>query len=284
MNKNLFLAGAILASAFPSVAWAGNPYVRVEAGVGKVRGNDVDQTADFSSTQTPATLVASASAPDAFFDDVFGSDYGRERDLNLAGGYDFGWFQTELELGHKRTAVKRILTDDLAADFLNSVNTALNRPSAAPDPGAPGLAPLTVADFQTGGSVRILNLMANVLFDIPVGPVTLSAGGGLGRSFGRALGDRDQAMWAGQYMVGARVPVSKAVDLGLNYRYFNSGILKFDNRGFDFAGNPDRLTLPAAGGGTTTVDRTTSARIVSDIEGEYRSRALLVSLTYNFGR
>jgi opacity protein-like surface antigen len=284
MKQRIFLAGAAAALAVSTPAWAGNPYVSVEAGVGKVRGNDVDGTIDFSTVQTPATPVAPPAATSDFIDDVFGVDYGREGSLSLAAGYDFGWFRPEIELSHKRAGVKEIQADDGTVDFLAGVNQALNRPSGAQDPGAPGRAPLTLEDFQSRGSVRLLNVMANIMFDIPVGKVTLSAGGGLGKTFGRAFGDKDRSKLAGQYMVGAHVPLTAALDLGVKYRYFNSGIVKFDDRAFEFAGNPDRLTLPDGSGGTATVDRTTSARIVSDIEGEYRSRALLVGLTYNFGR
>lgn len=284
MMKNVLRTGAAAALACSTPAWAGNPYVSVEAGIGKVRGNDVDETVDFSTIQTPAAPIAPPSVTGGFIDDVFGVDYGRERNLGLAAGYDFGWFRPEIELSHKRAGVREIQADDGTIDFLAGVNQALNRPSASPDPGAPGRTPLTLDDFQSRGSVRLLNVMANLMFDIPVGRVTLSAGGGLGKTFGRAFGDKDQSKLAGQYMIGARLPLTAALELGVKYRYFNSGILKFDDRAFEFTGNPDRLSLPDGSGGTAVVDRTTSARIVSDIEGEYRSRALLVGLTYSFGR
>ena len=209
----------------------------------------------------------------------------REHSVNLIAGYDFGWFRAEIELGRKKSGIKRVDADDLSEGFITDINAALNRPSSPPDPGSPGLPPLSLADFDFDGRVTLSTIMVNGHVEHRLGPVILSIGAGAGQTFGKGVGDTSKVFGAWQYIIGARVPINRAFEIGVKYRYFNSGIVKFDDkRGFDFMGNPDRLTLPVIDGTPVTVDRTTSARVVSDIEGEVRSRAVLLSLTYNFGR
>jgi opacity protein-like surface antigen len=284
MKEFVLVLGAANVIAIPSIAHAGNPYVTVEAGVGQARNNDIDQTASFGTTQSPSSPLAPPAESDTFFDDAFETIYSREHSAALIAGYDFGWFRAEVEVGRKRSRIKGVDQDDLSEGFLTDINTALNRPSASPDPGAPGLAPLTLADFHVDGRIRVLSVMLNGYVEKRLGPIDLSIGAGAGQSFGKAVGDTAEIFGSWQYMLGARVPVTHGIELGVKYRYFNSGNLKFDDKpGFDFTGNPDRLTIPVSGGSDATVDRTTSVRVVPDIEGEYRSRALLLSLTYNFG-
>src|SRR3990170_7876490 len=137
MRKYLLAAVAAAAvTSTPALARDNTFYVGVEGGVMFPRDNDADVFADFTTTQTPATPLAPAGPADTSFDDAFGVDYKTGIDLDLIAGYDFGMFRLEGELGWKKAKADEFEIDD---DFIAGLNTALNRPSAAQDPGAPGL-------------------------------------------------------------------------------------------------------------------------------------------------
>lgn len=268
--KPTLVAFAVLTLATPALA---NPYVGVDLGVSRARANDMDQDVTF--TTTPAN----PAVPDYVeYDDAFALRYKKGVDMDLVAGYDFGWLRLEAELGRKRSRLQEKDVDDTTDQYIEELNAALNRPSAAPEPGAPGLAPLTIRDFQpNNGSMRVTSLVANALLDWKVGSrLTFYGGGGYGRSWGRVFGQSDKSM-AWQYIVGARVRITDQVDVGLKYRYFNSGHFRMFEDPYQFAGNPDRITV-----GSTPVDQTTSANVSSDVEGEWRTRNLLLSLLYNF--
>ena len=57
----------------------------------------------------------------------------------------------------------------------------------------------------------------------------------------------------------------RRLQVGLKYRYLNSGVLKFDRKGTLFAGNAITGEQP-------------SGAVVPDVEGEFRTRSLLVGL------
>ena len=154
--------------------------------------------------------------------------------------FDFGWFRVEGELARKRASIDRHAKDDIADQFLSELNAGLNRPSLAPDPGAPGLPALTLDDFQPNGTVRVGSAMVNAFLDVPViKHFSIYAGAGVGRSFARGFGDSDGAL-ARQKMIGARYSVTDRFDVGLKYRKFASGIIKLDHDPIDYAGNPDQ--------------------------------------------
>jgi opacity protein-like surface antigen len=264
---SVMLGGAVLAS--PAVA---DPYVGVEIGGSRSRANDIDQ--DVTLSTTPANSAVPGFVE---YDDAFALRTKRGVDLDLLAGYDFGWLRLEAELGHKRSRLKGKDFDDTTVQYIDELNATLNRPSAVPDPGAPGLSALTIEDFQPeSGSMRVTSLMANALVDVKLGSrFNLYGGGGYGRSWGRVFGDSDQAA-AWQYMVGARTRITERVELGLKYKYFNSGHFRMFESPYQFAGNPDRITVNGQ-----TVDQTTTANISSDVEGRWRTRNVLLSLIYN---
>jgi opacity protein-like surface antigen len=221
-------------------------------------------------TSTPPTAGEPVSLK---YDDVFAVRWKRGADVGLTAGYDFGWFRLEGELAQKRIKIRDHQEDDLAPQFLSELNGALNRPSAAPDPGSPGLAALTVADFQPSGTVKIGSALVNALLDVEVVKgFNVYAGAGIGRSFVRGFEDRDGAR-AWQQLLGARYAITDQIDLGLKYRKFRSGIVKLDHDPIVYAGNPNVVS--------STVVRTTNAAVVPDIEGELRTRGVLISLVYN---
>lgn len=251
-----------------SSAVVAQPYVGIEAGTGKVRSSDVDELVVYRTT--PA---ATGDNVPIKYDDVFSARWDRSTEFGLVGGYDFGWFRVEGELAHKRASIDHHANDDIADLFLADVNTALNRPSVAPDPGAPGLPALTLNDFQPSGTVGVGSAMINAFLDVPVFKgLSVYAGAGVGRSFAHGFGDSDGAL-ARQKMIGARYSVTDRIDVGLKYRKFASGIIKLDHDPIAFAGNPDQ--------GTTGVS-TRAALIAPDIEGEFRTRGVSLTLNYNF--
>jgi opacity protein-like surface antigen len=132
-------------------------------------------------------------------------------DGDLIGGYDFGMFRAEAELGHKRLGIKTIRVGNGNVD---------------PD------------DFDDDGRASVLSAMGNALLDFG-GETGVGAyvGGGLGRARIKFLGDSDNT-WAWQAIAGVRAPITPQLDAGLKYRYFNSGRLNFSDDALDDAGAP----------------------------------------------
>ena len=266
LNRSII---ALVALALSSPASADYPYLAVEAGTARAKSNDVDVTVDYSPS-------AGAIFDPPKYDDVFATRYKRGPDLGLLAGYDFGWFRVEAELAQKRTRILSLGPDDITDEFLGQVNDVLNRPSEAPDPGAPGLPALALADFQPLGTVKVGSAMVSVALDLRViDGLNAYAGMGFGRSFARGYGDRDSSL-AKQRFVGARYALSERFEVGLKYRKFASGVIKLDNDAASYPGNPDLVTQ----GGTSTV-RTVNAAAASNIEGEFRTKSYLLSLVYN---
>ena len=282
MKKFCIASCVVVCTVISSQAQAATPYVSVQGGLARAKDNDVDMVADYTTAQSPSAPSAPPAGVDQEYDDVFSLNYGKGSDVAIAGGYDFGWFRTELELSHRKVGLRDVEADDFADSFLSSANAALNRPSQAPDPGAPGLPGLSTGDFDLDGNIRSTALMLNGMLDIKVAKgLSAYLGYGAGRSWVSALGDDDSA-WGWQRFYGVRYHVSDKVELGFKWRKITSGIVKLQDEEIDIAGNPDRLSLPASGGGTVTVDRTTNALVVPEIEGEFRSSSYLLSLSYNF--
>ncbi len=266
MRKTILTVIALSAG---SPALAAEPYVGIDIGSGTVRASDVDETVEYSSSDGGSSSL--------FYDDVFSARYKRAVDVGVLAGFDFGWLRVEGELANKRAVISHYANDDVADQFLAELNGELNRPSQAPDPGAPGLPALTLADFQPSATLNVASVMVNALLDVSVTKgLNLYAGGGVGRSFARGFDDRDGA-FARQRMAGIRFAATDRMEIGLKYRKFESGIIKLDHDPIDYAGNPRQVIV---GGTPTSV--TTNAAIIPDIEGEFRTKAFLLSFTYNF--
>jgi opacity protein-like surface antigen len=268
MMKSLCLALPLAALAAPT--FAAGPYVELGAGMVDARANDVDETIDFTSTQTPSLPAAQAPA-DRFVDDVFGTRSKVGAEVSAAAGYDLGWLRLEGELAHRRVRTSRIAADDGTDDFLSQLNDGLNRP------GAPGLAALTLADFQRPGHIQAVSAMANALLDVKVARrLTLFAGGGYGVSEVRGFGDRDRARsW--QYALGLRVRVGERLEIGVKHRYFDSGMVTLDDAPRSFAGNIARRDV-----GGTPVDQQTSAAVSQRFEGHWRTRSVQLTAGWRF--
>jgi len=275
--KTHLLSGALISALLAaSPAYAGSPYAGIEGGISFGRSSDVDEHVSFAAVQNPAAPAAPAPPAASEFDDVFAVGYDRGYDVGLIGGYDFGFFRLELELAQKKAGLKNLKSDDITGEFLTSLNSTLNRPSAAPDPGAPGQPALAMSDFDLSGGMRVRSAMINGFGDVDISKrLNAYGGGGYGRTWARAIGDGDSA-WGWQWMVGLRYALKPKVELGLRYRYFNSGMMTLRHEPQGIAGNANRMTIAA-----TDIDQTVNANIVQEIEGEIRSRSLLATLMFN---
>ena len=145
MKRYLLAAVAAAAIAAPAQARDGQLYAGIEGGVLFPRGQDVNADLDFTTIQVPTTPAAPAGPADVLVGDAMEADWDRGYDVDAIIGYDFGAFRLEGEFAYKRAKRDGF---DMDEDFLAGLNASLNRPSVAPDPGAPGLAPLTQEDFD----------------------------------------------------------------------------------------------------------------------------------------
>jgi opacity protein-like surface antigen len=256
---------ALVTLTVSSPALAANPYVGFEIGLSRGKSNDVDETVRYRTT-------SGAISDPLIYDDVFGVVYKRGIDADLLAGYDLGWLRIEGELAEKRVKLTRNVNDDITDEFLAELNAGLNRPSKAPDPGAPGRPALTIADFQPSGTLKAASAMLNVLIEVtPIDRFSVYAGAGVGRSFVRRMGDADGAL-AYQKIAGARYAINDRLEIGLKYKKFNSGIIRVDDNPIEYPGNPDQQGESV---------QTTNAAVTPDIEGEFRTKSLLVSFVYN---
>ncbi|HVH49480.1 MAG TPA: outer membrane beta-barrel protein, partial [Sphingomicrobium sp.] len=235
MRRYLLAAVAVAALSSPALARDGSAYFGIEGGIMFPRDMDGDGFVDF--TSTPATPVGPA---DFVGVGSFDAELKRGYDIDAIAGFDLGAFRLELEGGYKRA--KRDGFDPSAA-FLTQLNAGLNRPSAAPDPGAPGAPALTTNDFSgLDGKVAIKSLMVNALADFGNDDgMSFYAGAGFGRAWGRALDDGDKA-WAWQLIAGARMAISDNIDAGLKYRYFRTGRMNFQGGPISYGGNPNFIS------------------------------------------
>ena len=276
MRKYLLAATAAAAVvAAPALARDGSVYGGIEGGIMFPRDQNADVLVDYTTTQSIVTNPMVVGPSDATFNNAFGINYKRGIDADVILGYDFGMFRLEGELGYKRAGLKDFGVNNA---FIASLNSALNRPSGVGDPGAPGLAALSNANFDVGGSVKVYSAMVNGLFDFGnQDGLSFYAGGGVGRARVKFAGDRDNA-WAFQGIAGVRYAVSRNVDIGLKYRYFQTGRLNLNEDPIAIAGNPDAFVV-----GVTPTVATTNAVLFSNYEQKFRSHSLLASLIFNFG-
>ncbi len=196
MHKYLLAAVAAGAIASPAVAADNAGYIGIEGGI--LFPQDMNVDGEF--------LFDDAESTDFLEDDIADIEFKRGIDLDLIGGYDFGMFRLEAELGYKRAKADDVEFDQ---DFLDAI-------------GAVG-----DDDVDISGKVTVQSLMGNALLDFgdPNG-FGAYVGGGFGRARVKAFGDKDSA-WAWQLIAGVRTAVSENIDVGLKYRYFRTGRLNF---------------------------------------------------------
>jgi outer membrane protein OmpA-like peptidoglycan-associated protein/opacity protein-like surface antigen len=237
-NMRRILIGSVLASTMLSgaaMARDNSWYVGVGAGA------NLMQNQVFDISNAAGTVITT---------DGIRNKYEIGFDVGGTMGYDFGPFRAEFEVGYKDNNIDVVNIDRVIPPI-----RLFNRV------GVPGIGAYPGAD----GNTRVLSFMANGLLDFGGKDQNLGAfiGGGAGiarvqlsdlqtAKFGQAFIDDSDTGFAWQVLAGVYKPVSKHVDLGLKYRFFNV---------------PDVKTFTLNGLATET---------------SYRSHSLMVTLAYNF--
>jgi len=231
-----FLLAAVASAFVCSAAFAGDRggYIGLEGGFLFPRTTHVDARISDGTT----TFVGK---------DLFGIKYKTGYDLDVIGGYDLGMFRVEGELGYKRAGLDRL---SISPATLDAISDALRTP-------------ITTDDLSVDGHTRVLSGMVNGLVDFGGSNFGVYAGAGAGLAGVKLGGGGDsvsKTKFAWQLIAGARAPVSSNIELGLKYRYFQTGKLRFSDQ---FIADDATYTASAA--------------------GRFSSHSLLASVAYNFG-
>ncbi|MEA3081805.1 MAG: hypothetical protein QOD54_1473, partial [Sphingomonadales bacterium] len=238
MMRKLLLASAALVIATPAVARDGSPYVGLEGGILFPQHMSGVFTSTFTQTaQSPAAGTAVAlpgvgvvGTLPATFTTIPATTTGGSNvrlkngyDIDAIVGYDFGMFRLEGELGYKHSSVKSFSQDTA---FGTAVTTALN-PTGATQTTVFVFPNGNLTAFNLGNNVNVWSGMINGLLDFgdPNG-ISFYAGGGIGRARVKLFTQSDNA-WAYQGIAGVRFAISPNIDIGLKYRYFQTGHLDF---------------------------------------------------------
>jgi opacity protein-like surface antigen len=184
---SLFAAASVLALASPAAARDGSGYVGIDAGL----------------------LMPKDTIFEYDDDDVFGVEYKNGYDLDIIGGYDFGFIRAEGELSWKRAALDNFFDDEDEAD----------------------------ADGETD----VRSVMVNLLGDVGSDRFSFYAGGGVGYALVKHTFEDDgddeslkDGGFAWQGIAGVRYAVNEIIDIGLKYRYFDTGDFEDDDVEWDF--------------------------------------------------
>jgi opacity protein-like surface antigen len=300
MRKLLLATTAAFAVvATPAAARDGSGYVGIEGGILFPHSQSGVFTGIFSqSAQTPAAgttaplpgtgLVGAlptglATAP-ATVSGRSSVKWKEGYDVDLIGGYDFGMFRLEGELGYKRSKIKRFNQDTA---FGTAIATGLN---PAGTTGTTFVFPTVSASaFNLNNHVSVASAMLNALLDLGGDDsINFSVGGGAGYARLKEFGGSHSG-FAWQLLAEARYPVSPNIDIGLKYRYFRTGRHNFVPTGTTFVGTTRTAAVanvPPPGGvasGSTNVTFTRTAAVTGAFDDHFASHSLLLSLIYNFG-
>src|SRR5689334_12594666 len=205
MRKYLLAAVAAAAFATPAAARDGSGYVGLDAGFLFPRDTHLDATVDYGVDGVTD------------YNNAAQVHYKTGYDVDLIGGYDLGMFRLEAELGYKRAKVNEVrLGEALLADL--TVQS-----------GSPVGLTNDNFDFESSSSARILSGMVNGMFDFGNEDGWSGfLGAGAGIASVKMFGDTDST-WAWQAIAGVRVALSPNIDVGLKYRYFNTGKVHFND-------------------------------------------------------
>jgi len=215
------LASTALAS--PALARDNSWYVGVGGGVMLVEDMDLD----IGTVDNAGTL-----------------DHKKGYDFEGTVGYDFGAFRAEVEVGYRE------------ADIKSGRFVAPGIPDTAS-----GAGPLVTGDYAMNGDTNALSFMVNGMFDFGDDDGLQGfVGGGAGVArvsvapvfAGPFLDDSDTG-FAWQAIAGIRAPLTRNIDAGLKYRFFNAS-------------------------GLDLVDQ-----LGRDVSTRFRSHSILGTLTFNFG-
>lgn len=236
MRKYLLAAALAAVISSPASARDGSGYVGLDIGALFPSGTSVDGKI------TDVTTGDSGSA-----NDVLSIKYKTGYDAALVAGYDFGMFRLEAEGAYKRAGIDRIQLSSATITAFNDLGLDVG-----------------TGEFPLDNShVRVLSGMINGLVDFGGPGVSFFVGAGAGIADVRYTFDGEgsgDTKFAWQLLAGIRAPVSRNIDLGLKYRYFQTGRLTFSD--------------------STDVD---GDLVNLDLSGKLRTHSILASLTYNFG-
>ena len=225
MRKYLLAAAAAAAIASPAAARDGSIYVGADFGAMMPEDNNFD----FESATTSV-------------DRAFNLDYDVGYDIDINGGYDFGMFRAEAELGYKRSSANEVTFDTSVAS--------------------------PIGPYDADGKGSVLSLMVNGLLDFDGGDGWGGfVGGGVGvakvkvdttftgasTTLNPFIVDDSDSGFAWQALAGVHFAVSQNIDLGLKYRFFNVPNVTLHDSGTDVS-----------------------------LKDKWRSHSILASLTYNF--
>jgi opacity protein-like surface antigen len=236
MRKYLLAAALAAVISSPASARDGSGYVGVDLGALLPSGTSVDGKITDVTTGDSGSLA-----------DVGKLHYSTGFDAAVVAGYDFGMFRLEAEGAYKRAGLDRFQLSSATIGLVNDAGLDV------------GDGNLPIDDAH----VRVLSGMINGLVDFGGPGVSFFVGAGAGiadvrfSSGGEGSGD---TKFAWQLLAGIRAPVSRNIDLGLKYRYFQTGRLTFSD--------------------STDVD---GDLVNLDLSGKLRTHSILASLTYNFG-
>ena len=236
----IMMALASTALASPAVARDHSFYVGLEGGAMLVE--DSSLTTKFLNRNLVRTTV----------DDGYVINYKTGLDADVIGGYDFGMFRLEGELGYKRASVRDINVNALVVPLVGRQATV-----------------------NVGGRTRALSAMINGLLDFGNDSgLNGYVGAGIGyakvrqsfftdytavgttspalvNSYDTNVSDSDGSL-AFQLIAGVRYAITDNIDFGVKYRFFNAS----------------KIDLQGANG--------------TNYRTKFRSHSLLASLIYNF--
>jgi opacity protein-like surface antigen len=248
MRKYLFAGAAALAIATPAAATTDNSgYVGIEGGIMWPKSQHVQGQIVFTDPDTAGFTRTT----------IGNYRFKRGLDLDFVGGYDFGMFRVEGELGYKHAKAK---TFTPSTDFVTAINTGAGTT-------------YTVTDFDVPRSTSVYSAMLNGLLDLGGnGSFGGYAGAGVGYASVHQFGE-SKGKLAWQLIAGVYAPVGGNIDIGLKYRYFHAG----SNRAtHDYA-----IAVPT---GATCGAFTCSPGTATFYDtSRFTSNSLLASLIYNFG-
>ncbi len=148
-------------------------------------------------------------------DDLFGIEHKNGFDIDLIAGYDFGFVRAEGELAWKRASHDTLFGDD--------------------------------EEFDGDGDADVRSAMVNVLGDIGSDRWSFYAGGGVGyalvrhsfEGFDDIFEDDDELKlkdggFAWQGIAGVRFAMNEMIDVGVKYRYFDTGDFNDGDAEWDF--------------------------------------------------
>ncbi|HVH48869.1 MAG TPA: outer membrane beta-barrel protein, partial [Sphingomicrobium sp.] len=294
MRRLLLGAAAVSAiMAAPAYARDGAGYIGIEGGIMWPKDNDgnigvtYDETFSFTTGGTPDG-PAYALPADTFDEDIMGISYDSGFDIDMIAGYDFGWVRAEVEIGYKEADGE----SDVPQAFFDEINENILRTNPGGDIRGASRPLITSEEFDEDGrlddKIKVYSAMLNVLGDFNVtDSIALYAGGGFGRARVKGFSDDDSA-WAWQLIAGARFAVTDWLDLGVKYRYFETGHVSLQDSVITYAGAQRPVTstepcpsvlLPARTCNRQIID----AAVASEMTDKIRTHSLLASLILNFG-